>query len=276
MVQYYDDGTFKPVPGISQVAKPIGKPEQQRVNGAVQMVQYYDDGTFKVVPGVAAYKEPTAREPSSDVTNYEYITGTSLAGSGTFGLAALEKAKKASATSISINTGEKGFKNEFDLSKEFKNEPVYKDFQGMKGALSAVQESLKKENPIGDVAAATKIMKLLDPGSVVRESELGIAMAASGKMDRISNYVDMWKKGTLLTPTQRTEFGALANELYNASARAYNDKRGEYANFGAKYEIDANTALGNTAPVIAFTPPAAAGADGRKPLSDIIKPRGAR
>jgi len=110
----------------------------------------------------------------------------------------------------------------------------------------------------------------------VRESELGIAMAAAGKIDRITNYVDMLKRGTLLTPTQRTEFGALANELYNASARAYNDKRSEYANFGAKYEIDANTALGNTAPVFTYEPPAAAGAAGRPPLSSIIKPKGAK
>ena len=271
MVQYYDDGTFKPISGVSQVAKPVGQPQMQVVNGVPTMMQYFDDGTSKPLAGVSSY-----REPSSLVTNIEYVTGKALANTGAAGLAALEKATKASATSISINTGEKGFKNEFDLSKEFKNEPVYKDLQGMKSALSAVQESLKKENPIGDVAAATKIMKLLDPGSVVRESELGIAMAASGKLDRISNYVDMWKKGTLLTPTQRAEFGALANELYNASARAYNDKRGEYAAFGAKYEIDANTALGNTAPVLTFTPPAAAGAAGRPPLSSIIKPRGAQ
>jgi len=271
MVQYYDDGTFKPISGVSQVAKPIGQPQMQVVNGVPTMMQYFDDGTSKPLAGVSSY-----REPSSLVTNIEYVTGKALANTGAAGLDALDRATKASATSISINTGEKGFKNEFDLSKEFKNEPVYKDLQGMKSALSAVQESLKKENPIGDVAAATKIMKLLDPGSVVRESELGIAMAASGKLDRISNYVDMWKKGTLLTPTQRAEFGALANELYNASARAYNDKRGEYAAFGAKYQIDANTALGNTAPVFPFTPLAAAGGGNRPPLSSIIKPRGAQ
>jgi len=307
MVQYYDDGTYKVVPGVSQVAKPQGEPKQQLVNGVPQMVQYYDDGTYKVVSDIGQVAKPLGQPtmqmvggvpkmvqyyddgtskffegvsqfnaPSTAVTDVEFLTGKSLAGTGATGVAQVQDYKKSGAVSVSLSTGKEGFKNEFDLSKEFKNEPVYKDFQGMKGALSAVQESLKKENPIGDVAAATKIMKLLDPGSVVRESELGIAMAASGKLDRISNYVDMWKKGTLLTPTQRAEFGALANELYNASARAYNDKRAEYAEFGAKYKIDANTALGNTAPVLTYTPPASAGAAGRPPLSSIIKPRGAQ
>ena len=166
-------------------------------------------------------------------------------------------------TTVSVNTGEKGFTNEFKIKDAFSAEPIYKEFQGMKSAFSQIQESLKKANPIGDVAAATKIMKLLDPGSVVRESELGIAMAATGKMDRLKNYVDMWKTGTLLTPTQRNEFNALATELYAASARAYNDKRGEYSGFGGKYGIDASQALGAPAPVPAFTPapaPAAGGA----------------
>jgi len=162
-------------------------------------------------------------------------------------------------TTVSVNTGEKGFTNEFKIKDAFSAEPIYKEYQGMKSAFSQIQESLKKANPIGDVAAATKIMKLLDPGSVVRESELGIAMAATGKMDRLTNYVDMWKKGTLLTPTQRNEFNALATELFAASSKAYNDKRNEYAGFGAKYGIDANQALGAVVPVPQPMTPAAVG-----------------
>jgi len=272
MVQYFDDGTYKVVSGIGQVAKPQGEPRMQMIGGAPKMVQYYDDGTSKILEGVSQFNAP-----STSITDVEFLTGKPLAGSGAAGIAKVQDYRKSGATSVSINTGEKGFKNEFDLKKEFTNEPVYKEFQSMKSAFSQVQESLKKENPIGDVAAATKIMKLLDPGSVVRESELGIAMAASGKMDRLTNYVDMWKKGTLLTPSQRTDFGSLANELYNAAANSYNAKRNEYAAFGAKYEIDANTALGGNAPVFTFAPPAgAAGGAGRPPLSSIIKPRGAQ
>jgi len=172
----------------------------------------------------------------------------------------------AGGTNVSVNTGEKGFTNEFKLKDAFSAEPIYKEFQSMKSAFSQIQESLKKANPIGDVAAATKIMKLLDPGSVVRESELGIAMAATGKMDRLKNYVDMWKTGTLLTPTQRNEFNALANELFAASAKSYNDKRNEYAGFGGKYGIDASQALGAPAPVTAFTPAPAAPAAGGAPV----------
>lgn len=152
--------------------------------------------------------------------------------------------RRSGAVQVNMGEGQKGFENESNLKKMFSGEPIYKDFNDMQSAFKQVQSSLKQENPIGDVAAATKIMKLLDPGSVVRESELGISMAAAGKMDRLQNYVTNWTQGTKLTPTQRQDFQNLANELYAAAGQTYNAKRQEYADFGAKYNLDANKALG--------------------------------
>jgi hypothetical protein len=152
--------------------------------------------------------------------------------------------RRSGAINLNMGEGQKGFENESKLKSMFSGEPIYKDFNDMQSAFKQVQSSLKQENPIGDVAAATKIMKLLDPGSVVRESELGISMAAAGKMDRLQNYVTNWTQGTKLTPTQRQDFQNLANELYAAAGQTYNAKRQEYADFGAKYNLDANKALG--------------------------------
>jgi hypothetical protein len=157
--------------------------------------------------------------------------------------------RRSGAINIDMGNGQKGFENEMSLKKTFSAEPIYKDFNDMKTAYSQVVSSLKQATPIGDTAAATKIMKLLDPGSVVRESELGIAMAASGKMDRLQYYVENWAKGTSLTPTQRQDFQNLATELYSAAGQAYNAKRNEIADFGAKYNLDANKALGAPATI---------------------------
>jgi hypothetical protein len=88
---------------------------------------------------------------------------------------------------VDMTSGQKGFENEMALGKSFKAEPIYKDYSDMQSAFGQVVSSLSAGTPIGDVAGATKIMKLLDPGSVVRESELAIAMAASGRMDRLNN-----------------------------------------------------------------------------------------
>lgn len=147
---------------------------------------------------------------------------------------------KAPKVQVSLNEGQKGFENESKLRSDFKSEPIYKDYADMKSAYGQIKASLKKESPIGDVAGATKIMKLLDPGSVVRESELGIAMAAAGKMDRLQNFVDMWATGKKLTPTQRKDFGALADELFDVAGKVYNDTRTNYEQQGQRYKLNTN------------------------------------
>lgn len=154
-------------------------------------------------------------------------------------------------TTVEVNTGQHGFSNVMDLSSKFKSEPIYKDLQDMKSAYSQISSALRQGTPISDTAAATKIMKLLDPGSVVRESELGMAMAAGGRMDRLQNYLKMYMTGEKLTPTQRTEFQSLADELYSAAGSLYNQKRTEFQALGDAFKLqNVETALGNP-----FTPP---------------------
>ena len=151
---------------------------------------------------------------------------------------------------VNINEGQKGFENEMKLAAAFKGEPIVKEFSDMQSAYGQVISSLAQGTPIGDVAGATKVMKLLDPGSVVRESELGIAMAAGGRMDRLQNYFNNFMTGQKLTPTQRQDFNALSNELYAAAGQAYNKKRNEYLSVGQTYKFpNINTVLGAPATV---------------------------
>lgn len=146
--------------------------------------------------------------------------------------------------SVTMNEGQKGFDNESKLRSDFKSEPIYKEFQDTQSAYKQIKRALDQGTPIGDTAAATKIMKLLDPGSVVRESELAMAMAATGKLDRLKNYVQMQISGNKLTPQQRIEFGVLADEFYNAAQQAFNSKRSEYEQLGKDYGLNTNRALG--------------------------------
>jgi len=180
------------------------------------------------------------------------------------------KLKRSGASNVNVETGQKGFENKMSAKKTFMSEPIYKDYNDMKAAYGQVITSLDQGTPIGDVAGATKVMKLLDPGSVVRETELGIAMAASGRMDRLQNYFTLWASGQKLTPTQRDDFKQLSNELYAAAGQAYNQKRDEYLDFGKETGVPLDTALGAPAklPSIVRQP---GGAAKRKPLSEIFK-----
>ena len=151
----------------------------------------------------------------------------------------------ATRVNQSVNTGQKGFDNTLKLRGDFRSEPVYKAHQEMQSAYSQIQQSLKQASPAGDLAGATKIMKLLDPGSVVRESELGMAMAASGLLDRAQNYASMIISGQKLTPTQRKDFQTLADRLYGESVKQYNAKRGEYKGIADRNALDVRDVLGD-------------------------------
>lgn len=234
--------------------------------GQVEDATKFLEQAFKIKPNA---------EVPADIRALEYVSGRKLQGTGQEGINALQGYRRAGAVNVSMDSGQKGFENEVNLKKMFSGEPIYKDFNDMQSAYKQVKSSLAQENPIGDVAAATKIMKLLDPGSVVRESELGISMAAAGKMDRLQNYVQNWTSGTKLTPTQRQDFQNLANELYAAAGQTYNMKRNEYADFGSKYNLDATKALGAPATipsVMKNSGGANVGGQQRKPLGSIFNP----
>jgi len=158
--------------------------------------------------------------------------------------------KVAPKTVIDMTGGQKGFDNEMQLRQRMSGEPAAKAFEEMQAAREQVRIAIDQETPISDTAAATKIMKLLDPGSVVRETELAMAMQASGMLDRLTNYVNMKISGKKLTPEQRQDFLQLADGLLDAAAQAYNNKRNEYAEMGNAYGLNADRALGPVKPMV--------------------------
>lgn len=258
---------------LSQASEEYGAPTPVVMNGKTVMVQYNKMGQHRVAQGAMPYE---AQSP--DIRAVEYITGQPLAGQGQAGIGAVGQYRQQIAPKTTVNVpvdmtgGQKGFENEMKLGGAFKQEPIYKDFNEMKSAYSQVISSLDAGTPIGDVAGATKVMKLLDPGSVVRESELGIAMAAGGRMDRLQNYFQNMMSGQKLTPTQRQDFKALSNELYAAAGDAFNKKRKEYEDFGSAYNFkNLGTALGAPASIPSIIRRGAAGqTDGRPSLNNIF------
>ena len=191
--------------------------------------------------GQVLWQNPAeADKPTAGVQEYLYARDQGFGGS----FAEWKKSQQAPGVSVSVNTGQKGFDNTLKLRGDFRGEPVYKAHQEMQSAHAQIVQSLKQASPAGDLAGATKLMKLLDPGSVVRESELGMATAASGLMDRITNYASMVVNGTKLTPTQRKEFQTLADALYGESVKQYNGKRNEYKGIASRNELNIDDVVG--------------------------------
>lgn len=225
-----------------------GKPDPVKIGQGETLL---DPSTMK--PIYSAPKETAPTEMARLIRERDSLPdGSPLR--GLYDSALNKQATHQPGTNVSVNTGQKGFDNEIKLRSDFRSEPVYKAHQEMSSAYSQIQQSLKQGTPAGDLAGATKIMKLLDPGSVVRESELGMAMSATGLLDRAQNYANMVATGQKLTPQQRVEFQGLADALYSESVKAYNAKRDEYTGIASDYGMNPSRIAGPSSAMPAKKP----------------------
>ena len=81
-------------------------------------------------------------------------------------------------------------------------------------------------------------MKMLDPGSVVRESELGMALNATGIWDKATNYKNKLLNGQVLTPSQAKEFEAIAKTIYDAAEQNHSGVVKQYTQRSNDYGMN--------------------------------------
>lgn len=130
------------------------------------------------------------------------------------------------------------FKQEQDIRKDYINTPEVKAFNEMKTSFGQITAGLNAKSAAGDLTAATKFMKLLDPGSVVRESELYLAMDATGVLDKMANYHNRLLRGEKLTPSQREDFRNIANQLYKAAENTKLNYDRQYEDIARSNNLD--------------------------------------
>lgn len=109
-----------------------------------------------------------------------------------------------------------GLKEATSLRKEFLDRPQVKDFADIAAGYEKVQVAKSDPSPAGDISLIFGYMKMLDPGSVVREGEFATAQNAAGVPDRILNAYNSALNGTRLNPKQRKDFLNQARNVYNA------------------------------------------------------------
>jgi hypothetical protein len=99
------------------------------------------------------------------------------------------------------------------LRKEYNDQT--KPYQEVKSAYGRVLSS--EDNAVGDLSLIFGYMKMLDPGSVVREGEFATAQNAAGVPDRIMNIYNKVISGERLNASQRNSFKGQARGLYNSA-----------------------------------------------------------
>lgn len=112
------------------------------------------------------------------------------------------------------------------LRGEFDKHQVVKDFQEAHNGYERVIASVKAReanpqavSPAADIGLVYGYMKMLDPGSVVRETEYATAENARGVPDHVRGLFNRLLSGERLTPEQRQDFTAQALDQYQAARR---------------------------------------------------------
>jgi hypothetical protein len=93
------------------------------------------------------------------------------------------------------------------------------DLTGSRINYEKMIESAKIQAGLGDVALITAFMKMLDPGSTVRESEFATARDTAGLYASLENYLEKVRTGEFLKDPQRKVFTDLAGKYLEAAER---------------------------------------------------------
>jgi len=81
-------------------------------------------------------------------------------------------------------------------------------------------------------------MKMLDPGSVVREGEFATAQNSGAVDDRIRSLYNRVIDGTRLSDTQRADFVGRAAKLYSGAESQYQTIADQYGGFAQNAGLD--------------------------------------
>jgi hypothetical protein len=91
----------------------------------------------------------------------------------------------------------------------------------------------------GDLSVIFAFMKVLDPTSVVRETEYKNAAEAVGKIPALAVRMQKgWLQGDKLSPEGRAGFVSAAQDLYDSQTAAYDDAVAFYKNNAKALGID--------------------------------------
>lgn len=130
-----------------------------------------------------------------------------------------------------------------DLRKEFSGIPAVRQFAEQSSAFGRIEASASNPSAAGDLALIFNYMKVLDPGSTVREGEFANAQNAAGIPERIRALYNNATQGTRLTESQRSDFLSRARNLYENAERSYMRTYNQYKDIAERRNLPISDAL---------------------------------
>lgn len=130
------------------------------------------------------------------------------------------------------------FEQENKLRDDFRKDAG--DFPKIRDAYTRVLESAKDPSAAGDVALIFNYMKILDPNSVVRESEYATAANAGSVPERIRAQYNKALSGERLDPNVRADFVDRSGKLYSGANKQFEKTKINYIKRAKDYGLNAD------------------------------------
>ena len=123
---------------------------------------------------------------------------------------------------------------------------ITKTFRTTEEATKRIRSVGNKGTASSDMALVFSFMKILDPGSTVREGEFATARDAAGVPQRIINLYNNARDGTILSDTQRTDFLNQAESLFNSQRESTDNQIENVLEQADQDEITRSRVFGKT------------------------------
>jgi hypothetical protein len=143
----------------------------------------------------------------------------------------IERTKAQNAGALTV--GDR-FKNENTLRDEYLAQTA--PFRTVQDAYTKIKST--SDNGPGDMSLLYAYVKLLDPGSVVRESEFATAAQSGSLGQRVQGAVEQVLSGKRLSPELRKSFLQEADNIYKSQKENAKQIGGKYRDLAKNYSLD--------------------------------------
>ena len=128
------------------------------------------------------------------------------------------------------------FQNESQLQTKFLNES--KDFKETATAFQRIQDSGSNPSAAGDLALIFNYMKMLDPGSTVREGEFANAQNSGSVPEILVARYNAVRNGERLSQSIRDDFMDRSKTLYEGQEERHRQREDEFRRIASGYKFN--------------------------------------
>lgn len=142
-----------------------------------------------------------------------------------------------------ISAPGKALKGAQSLRKEFEGMDTVKNYRAVQPIIASAKKA--PDNGYGDMDLIYAVGKILDPGSVVREGELALTIAAGSPLQRMLGTTRFSiEKGGRLTPKARQQIIGMLQGRVGALEDAYNQERSRFSEYAAQNGFEPSQVVG--------------------------------